>query len=147
MLGLVADIGSTNARFALATTQAGNGLELSRLASYPCADFPNLADAIRRFLDAIGQGARPRSACLAVAGPVRGDRIALTNHGWEFSIADLKRTFEFDHLAVINDFAAVSSSLPQLAGTDVVSIGPTSDSGRQERYAVMGPGTGLGVGS
>jgi glucokinase len=147
MLGVVADIGSTNARFALAEAGKDGAIILSDIATYPCADFPNIGDAARHYIDKLGSAPRRRQACLAVAAPVRGDRIALTNHRWVFSITELRQYLDLRHLFVMNDFAAVSLSLPQLAPADSVPIGPDVQTDRRDRYAVIGPGTGLGVGA
>lgn len=145
MLGLVADIGSTNARFAVAAVSPRGGITLLDTATYACADLSGLDDGLRRFVERLAQP--PRYACVAVAGPVVGDRVALTNHGWEFSIAALQRMFGFEYLSVLNDFVAVSLSLPQLQDSSLAPIGAVVPGAIGDRFAVMGPGTGLGVGA
>ena len=69
-LALLADIGGTNARFALADTGSPTPLQLDTVKIFPVADFPSLADAALHYLQEIGhdgKGALPR-AVLAVAG-------------------------------------------------------------------------------
>ncbi len=139
---LVADIGGTNARFALATFGAGRP-ELSRIEKLATADFASLQQAAAHYLD--GCGERPRRAALAVACPVRGDEIRLTNRAWSFSRRELAVSLGLDALTVLNDFGAAARALPALGshehellyGPDVPDwVGPIS---------VLGPGTGLGM--
>lgn len=137
---LIADIGGTNARFAL--VEAGDH-EPRHERTLACADFATLADAIDHYL-ANTPGARPSQGVIAVATPVRGDHIKMTNHVWSFSIEETRRTLGFDQLRFINDFTALALALPHLKGEDVRKVGggePVADSPR----AVIGPGTGLGV--
>ena len=87
---------------------------------------------------------RPTEAALAVAGPVDGDRVALTNRAWAFSIAKLKRALKLKRLIVVNDFAAVAQALPALKAKDLQRIG----GGKGEKngnLVACGPGTGFGV--
>lgn len=135
---LLIDLGATTARFAL--QRAGGAPE--HVVRMPIAEHPALAAAIRSYL--AGTGARPRVAAFAVAAPVSGDRIALTNHPWTFSIAETKAEFGLAHLWVINDFTAVALSLPRLAPGDLVAIGGGQGLAGAP-LAVLGPGTGLGV--
>src|SRR5229473_1427119 len=99
--GLIADIGGTHARFAL-VDDAGR-IAGSRILA--CADYPTLEDAIAVYLSGEG-GTAPRRAALAVASPVTGDQVTLTNHDWSFSIAGLKRRLALERIAVVNDFMA-----------------------------------------
>ena len=78
---LVGDIGATNARFGLASP-AGAVLHSSTFAD---ADFATIGDAIRAYLAQAGSFPRPRIGCLAIAAPVSGDQIHMTNHPWSFS--------------------------------------------------------------
>lgn len=135
---LVADIGGTNVRFALATP---TGIE--RMASYRCADFASLTDAARRYC-AEADGRPPRRAAFAVAGPVRGDTIRMTNHVWTFSIDRVRIELGLDRLEVLNDFAALALALPELTRDDLREIKPGTETERAPKV-VLGPGTGLGV--
>lgn len=139
-LRLVADIGASNVRFGLCT----EGESLAALETHPCADFDGVESAARAFLDRADHRAPPREGVFAVAGPVTGDAIALTNHAWRFSIGQLRRALGLERLVVINDFSAVALSLPYLAAGALRRIGagsPIADA----PMAVIGPGTGLGV--
>lgn len=143
---LIADIGGTNARFALAEPgAAGTALRSERI--YRAADFPHLEDALAAFISEAGLASAPEAAALAVASPVRGDRIELTNRAWSFSCSELRERFGFRRLRVLNDFAAVAHALPFLGPGDLRRIGAPQTEGRETEgvLAVIGPGTGLGV--
>jgi glucokinase len=137
--GLVADIGGTNARFAL--LEPGGNI----LRPWRCLvdDYASLAQAIEAYLSHADLQ-RPRQAAIAVAAPVVGDEVSMTNHPWSFSIAALCRALGFERLRVVNDFAANALAIPYLSDASRVQIGsgapvPASCIG------VIGPGSGLGV--
>lgn len=142
---LVGDIGGTNARFALAALGADGLPRLEGVTRLCCADFPGLAEAAAHFLQQAG-GARPQAALLAVAAPVTADRVRITNNPWSFSVSETAAALGLS-LHMINDFAAVSRALPLLRDADVVAVGPAllPAAGLRQAYAVLGPGTGLGV--
>lgn len=135
---LVADIGGTNARFGLVTSL---GARPSHVAVLPGRDYPTLPDAMAAYLAEHAGGVRPGAACLALAGPIEGDRYRLTNSSWAGSVQDL----DVPYVRLLNDFEALAVSLPHLEGDELVSLGgpPPGDEGVK---AVLGPGTGLGVG-
>ncbi|MHA1114484.1 MAG: glucokinase [Alphaproteobacteria bacterium] len=137
---LIADIGGTNIRFAL--VRPGGAAE--RIAALVCADYPDPAAALEAYLSGVTGFDPPRRAVLAVAAPVTGDRIRLTNHPWDFSIDQTRRRFDFERLDVINDFSAIAFGLPHLPEDARHRIGggiPVEGA----PLAVLGPGTGLGV--
>ncbi|MFQ5953868.1 MAG: glucokinase [Kiloniellales bacterium] len=138
---LLADVGGTKARFALAL---GDG-SLADPLTLDCASFPDLTAAVLHYLDqATAAGERPRRAAIAVAAPVTGDEVALTNHPWRFSIAELKQRLDLDRLVVINDFAALALAVPRLTPDDRLPVGGGTPA-EGEPIGVIGPGTGLGV--
>ena len=145
-LGLAADIGSTNARFGLARPGPNRTPVLSDVAVFPCRDFPNIDAAIAAYLSQLPADAKPTAGTLAIAGPIAGDNVKLTNNPWHFSIAGLRKQIGFAHLSIINDFAAISLSLMALPTEGMVSIGPQADLRLAQRLGVIGPGSGLGVG-
>lgn len=136
---LVADIGGTNARFGL---MGETGVDHSAILA--CADFPTLEAAARTYLER-ARPARPlRQGALAIAGPVTGDHVVMTNHVWSFSIRATRGALGLERLEVINDFTAVALAVPRLGAADRVQIGGgTPESGRV--IGVIGPGSGLGV--
>ncbi len=137
---LVGDIGATNARFGLASP-AGAVLHSSTFAD---ADFATIGDAIRAYLAQVGSFPRPRIGCLAIAAPVSGDDIRMTNHPWSFSAAALRAQLSFERLEIINDFTAVALALPRLGPNDRMPVGGgVPIAGRP--IAVLGPGSGLGA--
>src|SRR2546426_6602952 len=103
---LLADLGGTTSRFALAGPR---GLP-ERIVVMANDDVAGPAAAIARFL--AETAARPVSGVLAVAGPIDGDAIALTNRAWRFRLSALKRELGLKRLAAINDFEAVGWALP-----------------------------------
>ncbi len=136
---LIADIGATNARFALV---GPNGA--ARIERLVCADHPSLASAIGAYLDQVNPRRPPRQAAIAWAGPVSSEEVRLTNHPWSFSKTELRSQLALDHLHVVNDFEAVALALPHLTEADRIQVGPgTPKPG--DPVAVLGPGTGLGV--
>lgn len=142
---LVADIGGTNARFALITdfNEQTNQFVIEQNLKFPSADFGSLESAISHYFNHISY-AKPSRACLAVAGPIKAGQVHLTNLGWHFSVADLKNEFAFTQLEVINDFAAFAYAAPYLDDSKNVPVkaGQADDNAN---IAVMGPGTGFGA--
>lgn len=142
--GLVADIGGTNARFALVADRGG-ARQLIEPRTLRTADYEILPDAVAAYVAAVGLDAPPRRAVLAVAGAARGDDVRVTNCPWHFSIAATRVALGLDDLAVINDFAANGWALTELLPEDLSAIGPALPAHATGRFAVLGPGTGLGV--
>jgi len=141
-LALIADIGGTNARFALTdpVTDAPEIIEPRTLAT---AEYASLQHAAEHYLAEVG--ARPDSAAIAVASPVHGEEIRLTNRAWSFTRGELKQALGLRRLAVINDFGAVSWAVPALQPDDYVTLHGRDDAPLQGPVSIIGPGTGLGV--
>lgn len=137
---IIADIGGTNIRFAL--VRPGNAPE--RTLSLACADFAGPDAALDAYLSHARPDATPRRAAFAVAAPVTDDRVRLTNHAWDFSIAELRRQFGLARLDVVNDFTAIAMGLPHFVADDLHPIGGGAPVAGAP-VAVLGPGTGLGV--
>jgi glucokinase len=140
-LRMIADIGGTNARFALL-----DGMERHDEIVLACADYPDLVSAAEEYLRQVGAtgGLRPSEAALAIAGPITGDIVRMTNHVWEFSAAHTRQQLNLKRLIVLNDFTALAMAVRHLSGADLEQVGggkavPNSP------IAVLGPGTGLGV--
>jgi len=146
---LVADIGGTNARFGWVD---GPGRAVEHVTTIRVADHAGPAQAIAAYLAQLRQhGGRrwpaPRKAAFAVATAVRGDEIAFTNSTWRFSRQALASELGLDALLVLNDFEALALSLPGLASSQHKAIGATRGAAAGGgTLAVIGPGTGLGVG-
>jgi len=86
---LVADIGGSNSRFGLANS-AGWPERILVIENDTVAD---LEAAVARYLRETG--ARPKAATLAIAGPIQGEEIALTNRAWRFRRSELAERFGF----------------------------------------------------
>jgi len=128
---LLADIGGTNARFALET---GPG-EIGSVQVYPCAEYPGVAEVIKKYLKDMKIG-RVNHAAIAIANPVDGDQVSMTNHDWTFSIEATRRALGFDTLLVVNDFTALAMALPRLLPHQrrtPIGIGMASSSGKHLR--------------
>jgi glucokinase len=143
---LLADIGGTNARFAL---ELGPG-RVNHIEVLACAAYPTLGDAMRAYLalpdvaGVLASAGTVSHAAIAIANPVMGDLVRMTNHHWEFSIEALRRECGFDTFVVVNDFEALAMALPWLAEGDKVQVGGGAASAGAP-IGLLGAGTGLGV--
>ncbi len=140
---LLADIGATNARFAL--SQDGR---LGEVLTLPVAGFPTSYEAVAEALQRLGSAQVPQVAALAFAGPVDGARAVMTNAGWDTTVGELRQRFGFSQARLLNDYAALALSLDRLGPDDKVAIGPAVPQDAAEpqgTLAVLGPGSGLGV--
>jgi glucokinase len=141
---LVADIGGTHARFGLVY---GRDRLPEQVKTLPGENFPSLRSALESYLASVG-GETPCRGCIAVAGPVEPGQFVLTNRpGWNTSLAELKAAHRLQVLNVINDFQALAAALPLLTADDIWPIGNPRDGEAGAPMAVVGPGTGLGVGA
>jgi glucokinase len=138
---LVGDIGGTHARFArlLAPEQP-----LQDLATYRCADFPSLQAVMQRYLDEHA-GSEAHWGAIAIANPITGDVVKMTNLPWSFSTVQMQRELGLERLLVINDFTALALALPALDGSPQLRQVGTGAPGPGAPRALLGPGTGLGV--
>lgn len=137
---LIADIGGTNARFALTTHhRVHDELELS------CAQYPTFTDAVEYYLREVGAiSQRPQEAALAVAAALTGDHVSMTNSPWQFSIRAVCNELKLQRLIVVNDFTALAMSIRHLQDSELLRVGGLQPE-KNKPMAVLGPGTGLGV--
>lgn len=137
---LVGDIGGTNARLGLVRVGERRP-ETIRILS--CANYSSLGAAIIDYLDSCGVKA-VKDVCLAVASPVNGTQVRMTNNHWQFDIAQTRADFDWRTFKVINDFTAMALGVPHVPEGALVHVcGGPGDPGRPR--LVIGPGTGLGV--
>jgi len=139
---LLADIGGTNARFAIAYAEG----EMLNYQVLPTADYVSLEDALTAYLEGLDE--KPLKATIAIACPVSGDFIDMTNCPWAFSKSALAQRFFPKGLHVINDFEAIALSLPHLGFEQKIQIGGREAKAEQTNtrpVVVLGPGTGLGA--
>ncbi|MGB7432272.1 MAG: glucokinase [Ahrensia sp.] len=137
---LIADVGGTNARFAIIKDAFAEPL---RFDNVKAADFDDFDTAIQdHILD--HTALMPKSAVLAVAGPIDGDEIDLTNNHWVIHPTQLIEKFGIEHVVVLNDYEAQALAVVALGDDDLHAIGNgVQDTGAHR--VVVGPGTGLGV--
>ena len=141
-VGLVGDVGGTNARFALVDGQG----HVRHPRIFPCKDYASLADIVAEYIDTTAGKKRPPKAVIAVAGPVVDGEIEFTNLDWNVSEGDLLAHFEFEAVELINDFAAQALACPLLEGADLRPLGPARPKGPHDCPIVaLGAGTGFGV--
>ena len=137
---LLGDIGGTNARFSILADETSEPI---RFANIKTADYPTIDEAIRK--DVLEKTTvRPRSTILAVAGPIEGDEIDLTNCDWIVRPNALISDLGFEDVLVLNDFEAQALAVACLTGEYREDIGPKIEPLTASRV-VLGPGTGLGV--
>lgn len=137
---LIGDIGGTNARFAILSDAQS---ELKEFPGVRTADFPSLDAAIETAV--LGKTSlRPLSALLAIAAPVDGDEIPLTNHGWVVRPREMFATLGLEEIVLLNDFEAQALGTVALGTEHMEKIGDGVREGEASRV-VLGPGTGLGV--
>ncbi|SOE17857.1 glucokinase [Hoeflea halophila] len=137
---LIGDIGGTNARFAILSDAYAEPKEFPILAT---ADFSTIDEAIQTgVLDKTSL--QPRSAILAVAGPIKGDEIDLTNCDWVIRPKVMISDLGFENVVVINDFEAQGLAAASLGQEYLKKVGGGEIRPSTSRV-VVGPGTGLGV--
>ena len=136
---LLADIGGTYARFTLEATQG----VVTHSATLRCADHVDFHAAVSTYLATLPAG-RIQHAAVAIANPVEGDEVRMTNYHWKFSIEQMRERLGFETLVVVNDFTALAMALPRLSADGKRQIG-----GGQARersvIGVLGAGSGLGM--
>ena len=140
-LGLIGDIGATNARFALA---GPHGIVDEQVLK--CGDYEGIVEAAQAYLDIVSPVRRPKSAAVAIAGPVTGDWFEMTNHPWHFSQDETRMALGLEVFHLMNDFKAVALSVPHLKTADLHKIGGGVVQA-DAPMGIVGPGTGLGVAS
>ncbi|MDJ0760150.1 MAG: glucokinase [Woeseiaceae bacterium] len=141
---LVGDIGGTNARFALASTDKPG---FSNEITLQCDDFESADASIKHYLEQVESG-MPDVICLAAAGPVVDQRVRFTNNHWLLDGESLKREFSISKVLILNDFESIAYSMPFIDQDDLLPIGlPLPKPLKKDHYmlGVLGPGTGLGA--
>jgi glucokinase len=147
-LALVADIGGTHARFALAQQREARPTLLEgTVRQLQVADFACLEDAARAFLDSVQSFGTLEHGVIAVAGRVEGDEASMTNHRWRVSSRTTARAVAFESLGLINDFTAQALAVSALSEEHLARVGGPAalPAAATRTHAVLGPGTGLGV--
>jgi glucokinase len=145
-LGLVADIGGTNVRFALTDVDAARP-SFDNEKKYPTKAHSDIAAAAKAYLDDLKFTGDIAGLVFGVAGPVQHGAIHLTNAGWTISEDNLRQKLKIPFARVLNDFETLAEAVPEFQAQDMVQIGPLPFLNRRTgTMAIVGPGTGLGVG-
>lgn len=136
---LLADIGATHARFALETAPG----VMRGVAMLRCDDYPGIVPMLKTYL--LDHSAEKiQHAAFALANPINGDLIRMTNRDWQFSTDDVRRTLGLSTLLIVNDFTALAMAIPGLPEDQLLQVG-TGKAAAHSVIGVLGPGTGLGV--
>ncbi|WP_294352043.1 glucokinase [uncultured Sphingomonas sp.] len=142
---VTADIGGTNARFAIAEVEGGRVVSLGDPVTLRTADHASLQTAWQAFAATLGRP-MPRAAALSVASPITGDVIRMTNNPWVIRPSLIPERLGADVYTIINDFGAVGHAVGQLPEIDFEHLcGPDVPLPVEGVTTVCGPGTGLGV--
>ena len=136
---LIADIGGTNARFAL----LNNDGSIQNETVLSVHNYPDFVSAYQHYLTLVECG-EITEAAIAIADPINDGTIKMTNHNWEFSIEEARSTLNLDTLMFKNDFEALALSIPLLDRSECYQVGGR-DIKPKSPIGVLGPGTGLGV--
>jgi glucokinase len=142
---LVADVGATNARFALTL---GNSLNLLHIKVLACANFPSLESAVSAYLASIyqdkeGEGAVITKACIAIAGTVHLPEFTMANNHWCVNKGRVNSALKVEAMW-INDFTAQAWAMSEITNEDLLVV-KQGQAVLEGNRLVMGPGTGLGV--
>ncbi|QYF91856.1 glucokinase [Massilia sp. PAMC28688] len=136
---LLADIGATHARLALETAPG----VLRSVRVLMCDDFPGIVPLLQSYL-ADHKSTRINHAAFALANPISGDMIRMTNRDWTFSTDEVRRILGLNTLLIVNDFTALAMALPALPQEALLQVGGGTAASNAV-IGVLGPGTGLGV--
>lgn len=146
MTDLVAlDIGGTHARFALTKIRQDGTIDLGEPVTLNTSDYASLETAWEEF-ERRAECPVPRAASIAIAGPVTGETVRMTNNSWVLHASALDDQLGIDEYTLINDFGAVAHAVARAPEDQLVHIaGPDIPLPDQGTISVIGPGTGLGV--
>lgn len=145
---VIADIGGTHARFALAKLDGHKVVSLSNMAKLKTADYATLAIAWHAYADQIQAELSiplPRSTAIAIAGPVDGEVINFTNNSWFIKRSTLAREIDVDDFILLNDFEAMAHAVAMLGADQFSHICGPKIAPKLGVKTILGPGTGLGV--
>jgi glucokinase len=138
------DVGGTHARFARATVSNG-WISLGDPVTLNTSNYASLQTAWEEF-ERISAGPIPRAASIAIAAPIVGETIRMTNNSWIFRTDAVGEQLGLEAVTLINDFGAVAHAVARTPAHELVHIaGPDIPLPARGTVSVIGPGTGLGV--
>ena len=122
MTELVAlDVGGTHARFAIASIAADGTIALGEPVTLRTSDYASLQTAWQEFERRTGAPV-PRAASIAIAAPIVGDTIRMTNNSWIFHVNSIDDQLGLDRVTLINDFGAVAHAVARAPEDQLVHI-------------------------
>jgi glucokinase len=137
---LAGDIGGTKTRLALFHVDGTHRQGLGE-HEYASREHGSLDSIVADFTER--HQVQPAAACFGIAGPVRNNRVAVTNLPWEISAADLGQRLRIDRVALLNDLEATAWGIASLEADDFHTLNPgTADPAGNA--AIIAAGTGLG---
>ena len=142
---VVADVGGTNARFALAEVDAGQVLSVGESVTMLTAEHASFQTAWQAFERQSG-GSLPLALALSFAGPVGGEVLKLTNNPWVIRPALMEDRLGVTRFTIVNDFGAIGHAVAALGDEHLRHVrGPDGPLPATGMTTIVGPGTGLGV--
>jgi glucokinase len=139
------DIGGTNARFVIAEIADDGAITLGEPVTLKTDDYTSLETAWEEFASR-HRGSLPRDVAIAIAGPVSGETVRMTNNSWSIHSGRLDEQLGLERFTVLNDFAAVAHAVANLPESEFQHLaGPELPLPATGTISVIGPGTGLGV--
>lgn len=142
---VVADIGGTHARFALAEVDGGRCVSLEEPVKMQTSEHASLHTAWEAYAEELGREL-PRAAGIAIAAPIAGDTIKMTNNPWIVRPAQIAQRLGLDAHVLVNDFGAVAHAVDGVSDEHLMHLtGPNEPLPEQGIISIIGPGTGLGI--
>jgi len=138
---LLADVGGTQTRVAIGDMKTGP----TCFRVFDNSEYPDIASLVFAYFSQIGLNHLPRIGVIAVASPIQGDMVRMTNRNWKFSVQAMQKRLGLKLLHVLNDFTAVAYAVPYIRGKGRTRIGSSGVAQPGFPIGVLGPGTGLGV--
>ena len=143
---LLADIGGTNARFAI---EDFDKRIVEKMHTYSVLQYESFESVIDAFIHDVAAlrfwNSYPKAACFSVACVVDDPIIRFTNNSWQFTKSQISKKLGDIFVDVINDFESIARAIPYLCSGDCYELGVSTGKNRHQNFAIIGPGTGLGV--
>ena len=146
MKTLVADIGGTNSRLAIAITSIQDKeITLKNIHKFRNSDFNNFDEVIKRYLSISDELSISRM-CIAAAGIISDTTVEMSNLNWKITVPSLQKTAKIDEVFIINDLQAQGYALDFIEPNDLEELIEGSYSkGPNDTKLVCGMGTGFNV--
>src|SRR6266567_8745617 len=138
---LAGEIGATRTRLAAFETE-GNRLSSVVEKTYMSQQRDGLSGILAEFIRT--EGIPVHSACLGVAGPVRGGQSKISNLPWTIDCREVAAQLKLNSVGLLNDLEAYAYGIDALESKDLVTLSEGSEDADGNR-AVISARTGLGV--